>query len=148
MSKETVTCWTLEPSPIVRRRMGKTTEELGELVVGRIPIQGFAEVDPVTRPRSLIMEHKLKTDPAAFDDVVSGKKKFEIRLDDRGYQANDFLILRKTRFTGTEMKEGAPLEYVGPSLYFYVTYIMRGPIYGLADGWVIMTISPRGRSNG
>ena len=41
------------------------------------------------------------------------------------------------------MAAGSPLEYDGPPLYVYVTYILRGPIYGLAEGWIIMSIKPR-----
>ena len=89
------------------------------------------------------MEHELKTDPQVFDDVVKGGKRFEVRKDDRGYEVGDLLKLRRTRHTGAEMAKGAPLEYVGPPLWVYVTYILRGPIYGLADGWVIMSITPR-----
>lgn len=88
-------------------------------------------------------EHELKTDPQVFDDVVAGRKTFEIRKDDRGFEWGDVLKLRKTKHTGGEMAAGAPLEYVGPPLYVYVTYILHGPIYGLADGWVIMAIQPR-----
>lgn len=88
-------------------------------------------------------EHELKTDPGVFEDVIKGRKPFEIRKDDRGYAVGDLLKLRKTKHTGAEMSEGAPLEYVGPPLYVYVTYILRGPIYGLADGWVIMGIKLR-----
>jgi hypothetical protein len=91
----------------------------------------------------MMKEHELKTDPQVFDDVVVGRKPFEIRKDDRDFEWGDVLKLRKTKHTGAEMAEGAPLEYVGPPLYVYVTYILRGPIYGLADGWVIMAITPR-----
>ena len=100
-------------------------------------------------------KHELKTDPQVFDDVVSGRKTFEIRKDDRGFEVGDLLKLRKTKHTGVEMcsyphpdhpgrvVKGKPLEYIGPPLYVRVTYILRGPIYGLADGWVIMSIQPR-----
>ena len=42
--------WQLESSVIVRRRMGKTGEELAELssVVSRIQIQGLDAIDPGT----------------------------------------------------------------------------------------------------
>lgn len=88
-------------------------------------------------------EHELKTDPQVFDDVLKGRKTFEIRKDDRDFTVGDMLKLRKTLHTGEEMRQGSPLEYVEPPLYVYVTYILRGPIYGLADGWVIMGIIPR-----
>jgi hypothetical protein len=90
-------------------------------------------------------EHELKTDPQVFDDVVGGRKTFEIRKDDRGYEVGDVLKLRRTRYKGGEMAEGLPLEYIGSPFYVNVTYILRGPIYGLADGWVIMSIIPRDR---
>ncbi|MDP3859867.1 MAG: DUF3850 domain-containing protein [Stagnimonas sp.] len=88
-------------------------------------------------------EHELKTDPEVFEAVVSGAKKFEIRLDDRGFRVGDTLALRKTRHTGQQMRDGAALEFIGGPLYVYVTHILRGPIYGLADGWVCMSIEPR-----
>jgi hypothetical protein len=87
--------------------------------------------------------HELKTDPVGFDAVVEGRKKFEIRFDDRGYEVGDELVLRKTRHTGAAMREGAPLEYDGPPLHVNVGYLMRGPVYGLGEGWVIMGIEPR-----
>ena len=90
-----------------------------------------------------MITHELKTDPAVFDAVCEGRKTFEIRKDDRLFAVGDLLKLRKTKHSGREMAEGAPLEYDGPPLYVYVTYILRGPIYGLADGWVIMSITPR-----
>lgn len=93
-------------------------------------------------------EHELKTDPLVFDDVAEGRKPFEIRKDDRGFEWGDVLKLRKTKHTGAEMAAGAPLEYVGPPLYVYVTYILHGPIYGLAEGWVIMAIMARDQQPG
>jgi len=90
-----------------------------------------------------MQEHELKTDLTVFDDVEAGRKPFEIRKDDRGYEVGDLLKLRKTKHTGAEMAAGASLEYVGTPLYVYVTYILRGPVYGLADGWAIMAIIPR-----
>ena len=85
--------------------------------------------------------HELKTDPEVFDAVANGLKTFEIRYDDRGYQVGDQLILNKTRYTGDEMKQGKPLEYLD-SYGATVSHILRGPIYGLADGWVIMSLQP------
>jgi hypothetical protein len=69
--------------------------------------------------------HILKTDPDFFAAVKSGKKKFEIRKDDRNYQCGDYLILRETKASGAEMADGAPLEYTGEVLVARVTYIMH-----------------------
>lgn len=84
--------------------------------------------------------HELKTDPDVFDAVAAGVKTFEIRLNDRDYQPGDGLLLRRTRDTGWAMKNtGAPLEYTGEEFRCIVTYVLRGPVYGLADGWAILS---------
>lgn len=88
-----------------------------------------------------VRTHTLKTDPDVFDAVASGQKTFEIRWNDRNYQVGDELILRKTRYTGEQMIEGLPLEYIGEPIRATVTYILHGPVYGLARGWVIMGIT-------
>lgn len=89
--------------------------------------------------------HDLKTDSAVFRAVANGLKTYEIRRDDRDYKVGDVLHLRETAATGAEMAAGAPLEYTGNEVVKLVTHILRGPIYGLADGWVILSIMP-GRS--
>lgn len=86
------------------------------------------------------MNHELKTDPDAYDDVRIGIKKFEIRKKDRDFRVGDILVLQETKHTGAQMADGAPLVYTGDELRVLVTHIMQGPIYGLADGWVIMSI--------
>lgn len=91
------------------------------------------EVDP-------LMDHDLKTDPDVYDDVVAGLKKFEIRFDDRNYNVCDTLNLHKTQSSGDQMRAGAPLEYTGDTFAVKVIYLLRGPIYGLKEGWVIMGI--------
>lgn len=75
-----------------------------------------------------------------FDAVATGVKTFEIRKNDREFQVGDILRLRRTRYTGEEMLNGKPLEYSGVIEDVGVTHVLRGPIYGLADGWVIMSI--------
>lgn len=84
--------------------------------------------------------HDLKTDPGVFDAVAAGKKTFEIRYDDRGFKEGDYLILKRTKHSGAEMKCGLPLLYTGETLQLRVLHVLRGPIYGLAEGWVIMSI--------
>lgn len=85
--------------------------------------------------------HELKTDPKVFDAVSFGEKTFEIRKDDRGFKVGDKLRLRRTKYTGAQMKAGKPLIYEEET-HRYVSHILRGPIYGLKSGWVIMSIQP------
>lgn len=84
-------------------------------------------------------EFILKTDPAVFQDVLEGKKTFEIRFNDRGYQVGDLIVLKETKFTGQQMGEGRPLIYTGREMQKQISYILSG--YGLQDGWVILGIT-------
>ena len=87
--------------------------------------------------------HELKTDPEVFEAVYSRYKNFEIRKSDRDFQIGDALTLRETKSTGEQMKRDPlnhPLVYIGRVAYRVITYILRGPIYGLQDEWVIMSI--------
>lgn len=85
-------------------------------------------------------EHHLKTDPDVFFDVWEGRKKFELRRDDgRNFQVGDLLILEKTKYSAKDMKDGLPLEYTGVVHHMRVNYILRGPAYGLPEGFVIMS---------
>jgi len=88
------------------------------------------------------MKHELKTDSEVFQAVLSGRKTFEIRFDDRGFCVGDSLLLRETTHTGEEMKRGKPLKYTGQVKGMVVSHILRGPIYGLKDGWVILSLHP------
>jgi len=46
------------------------------------------------------MHHELKIAPPYFQAVLDGKKTFEIRKNDRGYNAGDTVLLRE--WDGTE----------------------------------------------
>jgi hypothetical protein len=84
------------------------------------------------------MEHCLKTDGAVFDAVRSGAKTYELRFDDRGFAVGDTIELHRTRYTAEEMRSGAPFIYTDDlPIRIIITHVLRGPIYGLLDGWVI-----------
>ena len=85
--------------------------------------------------------HNLKTDPEVFAMSFSGVKPWEIRFNDRDFQSGDMLILEETKYSGEEMKKGKPLEYTGRKLSRLILYILPVGAYGLADGWVVMTVS-------
>jgi hypothetical protein len=86
------------------------------------------------------MRHELKTDPEVFQAVYDGfRKAFEIRFNDRNFTEGDDLLLRETFYTGEEMNQGKPLIYTGREYEFHISYVLRGPIYGLKEGWVIMS---------
>jgi len=84
--------------------------------------------------------HELKTDPQVFRDLKKGRKTFELRLNDRNYQTGDYLLLKETEHSSAEMKEGESLVFTSAYCLAQVTHILNGPIYGLQDGWCIMSI--------
>lgn len=87
--------------------------------------------------------HTLKTDGTVFQESVACKKTYEIRFDDRRYEEGDTLVLLETVYTGREMFEDKlPLVYSGRVLMMTVTHVLRGPIYGLCDKWVLLSVKP------
>lgn len=66
------------------------------------------------------MHHELKILPPYFEAVISGKKTFEIRRDDRGFQAGDTVTLREydsnkhsiEKFKFTDREYSAMIGYV------------------------------------
>jgi hypothetical protein len=85
--------------------------------------------------------HTLKTDPLPFDMVARDEKTFEIRKADRDFRRGDILELHRTEHDGEAMAGGAPLRYSSvPPLRVLVLSTMHGPMYGLEEGWCILSI--------
>lgn len=74
--------------------------------------------------------HTLKTWPEFFDAVYDGRKTFEVRKNDRGFQTGDRLILEK--FDPADPSKHAHDN----ALLIEVTYVLNG--FGLENGYVAM----------
>lgn len=76
--------------------------------------------------------HYLKTETQYFQDVEKGKKKFELRKNDRNFKIHDILHLEET-FNG---------DYTGRKLPpIEIQYILKGEQaekYGLKKGYCII----------
>lgn len=75
------------------------------------------------------MTHELKIAPEYFEEVISGRKTFEVRKHDRPYTVGDKLILREYRghtFSGNETS-------------VFVTYILTDRNY-CKEGFCILGI--------
>ena len=80
------------------------------------------------------VEHDLKIMPKYFDDVVSGKKNFEIRRNDRDFKVGDILLLReyeRGRYTGREIRKKVKYVYYGDGTFGISEEFC---IMGLKDG--------------
>ncbi len=87
-------------------------------------------------------EHILKTWPNVFAAVKDGRKRFEWRRDDRGFEVGDVLILKRydpTRHGGNfcDYNDETDLS----TLRMRVTYIARG-LFEIPHGFCIMSIEP------
>jgi hypothetical protein len=79
------------------------------------------------------MTHSLKCWPQYFFPMVMGEKRCEVRLDDRGFDMGDDLILREWR-PDTQ-------DYTGHEIKVWVSHILRaGDVPGIQPGYVVMTV--------
>jgi|GEM_PF-2195460 len=73
-------------------------------------------------------KHDLKTLPPYFEDVLSEKKSFELRINDRDFQVGDTFLLR-------EYENGA---YTGRWYTGVISYVLKNcKEFGLQDGYCI-----------
>lgn len=77
------------------------------------------------------MVHELKVWPVFYEPLLDGRKTFELRLNDRGFQGGDILRLREW----DSMAE----DYTGRVMDRRVTYIVEGDPW-LAPGYCCMAI--------
>lgn len=97
---------------------------------------GDFSVGEMDRKKYGPMEHDLKCWPEYFCEIVAGRKRYELRKDDRvpDFMVGDVLKLR----------EWSPItqEYTGRVSYQYVTHTLRNH-EGLAPSFCIMGIQAR-----
>ncbi len=78
--------------------------------------------------------HELKTWRGPFKAVRDRRKRFEFRLNDRGYEEGDVLVLREWDEDGE--------HYTGQREEMRVTYLITGPAFGVPRGYAVMSIRP------
>lgn len=83
------------------------------------------------------MTHKLKIYESYANAIVDGRKKFEVRLNDRGYNAGDMVKFKVI----DENYKGSCLEAISHPLHhmlFRITYVHSG--LGLKENYVVFGI--------
>ena len=81
--------------------------------------------------------HELKVWPEQFRALLRGDKRFEYRIDDRDFKVGDSLVLRQwdpqtERYTAERCN----------TLQATISYIARGPAFGIPEGFVVLSIVP------
>ena len=87
--------------------------------------------------------HYIKTWPVFFDAVLSGRKTFEIRCDDRKYEEDDVLVLLEWDPERAAKDPNPSAGYTGRDLRRRVTYVLLpSDSSGLKDGFCAIGIAP------
>jgi hypothetical protein len=76
--------------------------------------------------------HDLKTWPGPYLAVVTGAKRHEIRVDDRGFAEGDTVTLREW--------DPERRTYTGRQFKFRIGYLSRGPEWGLPVGLCVFSL--------
>lgn len=80
------------------------------------------------------VEHELKCWPAPFQEVWDERKPFEIRSEkDRHFNVGDTVVLREWCPDGQ--------DYLGRWARHTITYVTRGPSWGLPVGLAVLGLS-------
>lgn len=79
------------------------------------------------------MEHLLKIQEPYANAVADGRKTFEVRFNDRGYQAGDTI-----KFYAVLDRSFTMLRHPIYGRTFQITYVHSG--LGMADGYVVLAI--------
>ena len=71
------------------------------------------------------MEHLLKIEPQYYCRVADGSKTFEVRVNDRGFQSGDTVVLQEWDPTPINATSVKPKGYTGSKdLTFVIGYIL------------------------
>jgi len=98
-----------------------------------------------TRPRKT---HELKEWPEFFAHTLSGRKKFQLRKNDRDFRVGDELLIKeydpKAEY-GSPADNTAPVGHTGRATLLRVDYIMDAVqvdgFIGMNDNFIIMSTS-------
>jgi hypothetical protein len=81
------------------------------------------------------MVHTLKTWPEYFKEVIEGRKKFEVRKNDREFMVNDFIVLQEW--------DPVTKQFSGQEALFSITYLLRDAVeFGIREGYCVISLSP------
>jgi hypothetical protein len=89
--------------------------------------------------------HLVKSWPEFFNAVADGAKRFELRKNDRNYQAGDLIVLQEF--------DPKSETHTGREFTMRISYVMHGagigciePLKGLAIGYAILGLMPTSRT--
>ncbi len=76
------------------------------------------------------MHHELKCTPEYFAAILSGKKQFECRINDRDFKVGDEVVLKE--------HEPTSQTYTGRDIWWRITYLMSSENHpAIAPGYCV-----------
>ena len=75
--------------------------------------------------------HEIKVWPSFYSDLVTYKKRFELRLNDRDYREGDLVTLKEW--------DNITKKYTGASFQVKIDYVLCDTMFGLKAGYCIFT---------
>ncbi|MBO9615603.1 MAG: DUF3850 domain-containing protein [Dyadobacter sp.] len=75
--------------------------------------------------------HYLKTWPEHYDDVESGRKKAELRKNDRKFKVGDYLVLQRW--------EPNLEQFTGENELLLISHVLHGGSFGLETGHAMLS---------
>lgn len=111
-------------------KTGKFLKQWGDAMEGKIPPPQVGKPEAEKRT---YRTHRIKLLDEFADDVLEGRKPFEIRENDRGYQKGDHVIFEVITKAGEACKE----HQLG-SREYEITYVING--WGIKNGYVVFGI--------
>lgn len=81
------------------------------------------------------MEHRLKTIDVYFDKVSSGEKTFEVRKNDRFYQAGDIVEMVRCNSSGFVVNNKRTIR-------FQIGSVLQGGQFGIEPNYCVFSLMP------
>lgn len=88
-----------------------------------------------------MITHELKCHATCWDAIERGEKRFEARRDDRFFQRDDIVVLKRTDADGTySIADGS--RFKTRDLTFRIGWMLRGEEFGIKPGFVVFQLEP------
>lgn len=93
-------------------------------------------------------EHSIKCWQPYFNEISEGRKNFEIRIDDRGYQKGDELLIREfdnsSSFNCYVAPDGSRtgIAAQAQTVRRKIDFVLTGGKFGIEPGYVILSFKP------